>query len=147
MKRLCEQLLNLIRPLGKVDRLILEIQRQYAEAMLLEDYHRYRSGLGAAGQAQFASRLRLLGYVVIGFATRGDGTEIAADISVVERHGEPISLRALPSQEVAIWEARAGEDVMRFSTSPDSWHHLAGRAGYALVRENVVVDLRIEVMS
>jgi hypothetical protein len=40
------------------------------------------------------------------------------------------------------------EDQLRHFSSPaESWHHLAGRAGYAIVRQSEVVDAIVTLLN
>ncbi len=39
------------------------------------------------------------------------------------------------------------DEVWQFSSSPDSWEHLAGRAGLALIRGRTVIDAYVTLMS
>lgn len=41
----------------------------------------------------------------------------------------------------------ATDEVWKFTTSKQSWRHLAGRAGYALVRDGVMICDAITVMA
>ena len=40
-----------------------------------------------------------------------------------------------------------GDVVWRFSSPPDSWRYLAGRAGFALVRDGKIVHSRMTILS
>jgi hypothetical protein len=42
---------------------------------------------------------------------------------------------------------RPGDDLWEYCISPESWQHLAGRAGYAVVREGEVVDGILTMMN
>ena len=42
---------------------------------------------------------------------------------------------------------RPGDELYRFSTSSDSWAHLAGRAGIALVRNGEIAKTIITMMN
>lgn len=46
-----------------------------------------------------------------------------------------------------VGQMREGDELWEFSSSPDSWHHLAGRAGIELVREGKVVDTIVTMMT
>jgi hypothetical protein len=50
------------------------------------------------------------------------------------------------------WESlkramRPGDELYRFTSSPESWKHLAGRAGIALVRDGEIVDTLVTMMN
>jgi hypothetical protein len=40
-----------------------------------------------------------------------------------------------------------GDKIVDFATAPDSWQHLAGRAGYVLVRHGKPVDTFVTMMN
>jgi len=40
-----------------------------------------------------------------------------------------------------------GDKIVAFESSADSWEHLAGRAGYVLVRGDEVVDQMITIIN
>ncbi len=40
-----------------------------------------------------------------------------------------------------------GDKIVDFATSPESWENLAGRAGYALVREGKPVETFVTMMN
>ncbi len=61
------------------------------------------------------------------------GNEISLDPL---HHG--LSFRLPPKPDDEVWE---------FSSSQDSWAHLAGRAGLALVRERTIIDAYITMMN
>jgi hypothetical protein len=42
---------------------------------------------------------------------------------------------------------RPGDDLWEYRSSPESWQHVAGRAGYAVVREGEVVDGILTMMN
>jgi hypothetical protein len=127
--------------------MIVEIQTQQTGSISLEAYRRYKGTLGPADQRRFDDRLRGSGFVITGFASGLQNRHIGADISVVEKLGQPIVLRELACAKFCNSPIKNGDQVMEFSTSPTSWRSLSGRAGVALVRNDVVVDVRIEVMN
>ena len=43
--------------------------------------------------------------------------------------------------------ARAGDELWQYDSGPDSWEHLAGECGYAIVRIGKVVDVWIEAVN
>ena len=50
------------------------------------------------------------------------------------------------------WEALKakmidGDEIWGFCSPSDSWQHLAGRAGYALVRDGEVIDCVVTMMN
>ncbi|MGH9351358.1 MAG: hypothetical protein ACRD2G_04230 [Terriglobia bacterium] len=52
-----------------------------------------------------------------------------------------------PIDRPLYFEPLPEDQVWRFTTSEESWRHLAGRSGYALVRNGVVVCDLVAVMS
>jgi hypothetical protein len=40
-----------------------------------------------------------------------------------------------------------GDEIWEFSSSADSWNHLAGRAGLALVRQGKVIDCIVTILN
>jgi hypothetical protein len=42
---------------------------------------------------------------------------------------------------------QAGDELRIFCSPKDTWNELAGRAGYAIVRDGEVVDIFVSVMS
>ena len=46
-----------------------------------------------------------------------------------------------------IVQMQEGDELWEFSSSSDSWQHLAGRAGIALVRDGKVVDSIVTLMN
>ena len=47
------------------------------------------------------------------------------------------------------WKAqiREGDELYYFSSSAEAWRNLAGREGYALIREGQVVDTMVTLMN
>jgi hypothetical protein len=118
---------------------------------------------------RFDRRLAQLGYVVTGFASDPQGQKLAVAVSVL-KIGIPFALtrlrgradslptpRRLAEDEVSLDPLHHGlsfqlppkpdDEVWEFSSSQDSWAHLAGRAGLALVRERTVIDAYITMMN
>jgi len=40
-----------------------------------------------------------------------------------------------------------GDELWAFSSPADSWEHLAGRAGFAVVRDGVPINITVTVMN
>jgi hypothetical protein len=40
-----------------------------------------------------------------------------------------------------------GDEIWYFASDPESWQHLAGREGYALVRDGDVIDALVTAMN
>jgi hypothetical protein len=52
-----------------------------------------------------------------------------------------------PWQQVLAQKMVPGDEIWEFSSPPESWACLAGRAGIALVRDGEVVELITTIMS
>jgi hypothetical protein len=134
-----------------------------------EDYQEFSSKLPWTDREHFDSRLAQMGFVVTGFATGREGQELAVAIPVLEI-GMPFALTTLRGRagslpathppatgEISLDPLQHGpkfrlppkpdDEVWQFSSSPDSWEHLAGRAGLALVREGTVIDAYVTMMN
>lgn len=78
-------------------------------------------------------------------------------ITLEEAEGSPIPIRETGELKPFgymndQWEQfkaamRPGDELYRFSTSSDSWAHLAGRAGIALVRNGEIAKTIITMMN
>jgi len=62
------------------------------------------------------------------------------------REGE-ISLDPLQHDLEFGLPTKPDDEVWEFASPPESWKHLAGRAGLALVRERTVIDAYVTLMS
>jgi hypothetical protein len=158
-----------VEPSAALDRWIADIQNRYSNPLPFDDYREISSKLPWSDREHFDSRLAQLGYVVTGFASDPQGQELAVAVSVL-KIGIPFALtrlrgradslptpRRLAEDEIALDPHHHGlsfrhppkpnDEVWEFSSSQDSWAHLAGRAGLALVRERTVVDAYITMMN
>lgn len=158
-----------VEPSGASDRWVSEVQSRYSNSLPLEDYREISSKLPWTDREHFDSRLAQLGYVVTGFATGPDNQALAVAFPVLGI-GMPVAMTrqrgkagALPPPrlpregEISVDPLQHGlrfrlpmkpdDEVWEFSSSPDSWEHLAGRAGLALVRDRTVVDAYVTLMS
>ena len=158
-----------VEPSAALDRCVSEIQTKYSSSLPFEDYRKLRSELPSADRVHFDSWLAQLGYVVTGFATGPDGQEFAVAVPVLGigmpfaltklrgRAGSPPSPHRPAEGQVSLDPLQHGlkfrlppkpeDEVWQFSSSSDSWAHLAGRAGLALIRERTVIDAYVTMMS
>jgi hypothetical protein len=158
-----------VEPSAALDRWISDIQNRYSNALPFEDYREMASKLPWSDREHFDHRLAQLGYVVTGFASDPQGQELAVAVPVL-KIGIPFTLtrlrgradslpmpRRLAENEISLDPLHHGlsfqlppkpdDEVWEFSSSQDSWAHLAGRAGLALVRERTVIDAYITMMN
>lgn len=158
-----------VEPSGASDRWVSEVQSRYSNSLPFEDYREISAKLPWSDHEHFDSRLAQLGYVVTGFASGSEGEELAVTVPVLGI-GMPFALTRLRGRAGSLPTPRRAaegkisldplqhglkfrlptkpdDEVWQFSSSPDSWEHLAGRAGLALVRERTVVDAYVTLMS
>ncbi|MBS0523756.1 MAG: hypothetical protein JSS04_08980 [Proteobacteria bacterium] len=153
-----------VEPSAALDRWVSKVQARYSGSLPFEDYREISSKLSWSDQAHFDSRLARLGYVVTGFAIGPEGQEFAVAVTVL-KIGTPLALTELLGRAGSLpaegrfslnplqhglqfrLPPKPDDAVWQFSSSPDSWAHLAGRAGLALVRERTVVDAYVTSMS
>ena len=151
-----------VEPSAALDRWVSDIQNRYSNTLPFEDYREIASKLPWSDRKHFDSRLAQLGYVVTGFATDPQGHDLAVAVSVL-KIGIPFALtrlrgradsmpapRKLAENEISLdplhhglafrLQPKPDDEVWEFSSSRDSWAHLAGSAGLALVREKTVID-------
>lgn len=158
-----------VEPSAALERWIADIQNRYSNALPFEDYREIASKLLWTDREHFDSRLAQLGYVVTGFATDPQGQDLAVAVPVLKiripfaltkLRGRVDSLpapRRLAENEISLDPLHHGllfelptkpdDEVWEFSSSRDSWEHLAGRAGLALVRERIVIDAYVTMMN
>jgi hypothetical protein len=130
---------------------ISEIRQLYPTSLPFEVYQSVLEKLPWSDETHFDKQLEELGYVVVGFAKSSDGQEIAVATSVL-KIGMSIELTGLrgtaASAGISFRTAQKPDDeVWDFSSSRDSWQHLAGRAGLALVRDGTVIETSVTVMN
>ena len=105
-----------------------------------------------------------------GFATTSEGRELAVaaavlkigiPITLVRMLGRADSLSLRPHRAKKKQESfdplrygfsfqvtpRPDDEIWEFSSSPESWEHLAGRAGAALVRDGTVIDACVTALN
>ena len=159
-----------VEPSAALHRGVSDIQNRYSNALPFEDYQEIASKLPWTDRERFDSRLAQLGYVITGFATDPQGQDLAVALSVALKIGIPFALtelrgrasslpapRRLAENEISLDPPHHGElfefppkpddEVWEFSSSRDSWEHLAGRAGLAFVRERTVIDAYVTMMN
>jgi hypothetical protein len=69
-----------------------------------------------------------------------------ADVEAGFAHRPPVG-RWLEDWRALVAAMRPGDELWEYCSSPESWQHLAGRAGYAVVREGEVVDGILTIMN
>ena len=153
-------------PPAELDRWIYEVQTRYPDALLpFADYEHLRHKLPGpwTDREHLDNRLSQLGYAITGFATSPEGQDLPVAVRVLERaDGMPFRLTrmcgkgssSLPPGGVAEDGSlsfqiapKSDDEVWAFSSSSESWEHLAGRAGLAIVRERTVVDAFVTLMN
>jgi hypothetical protein len=145
-------------PSPALDRLVSEAQSRYSRALPFEDYQEFSSKLPWSDREHFDSRLAELGYLLTGFATGPEGEGLAVAVGVLQI-GMPFALTRLLGRAGTLpatlpgdrpefrLPPEPGDEVWEFSSSPDSWERLAGRAGLALVREGTVIEAYVTAIS
>jgi hypothetical protein len=158
-----------IPPSAELSSRISEIRQRYPTSLPFDVYRSVLNNLPWSDKTHFDKQLEELGYVVMGFAKSLDGQEIAVAMSVLKigisieltrLRGAVASLpkpRKLSSNEPSLDPLDAGisfrtaqkpdDEVWDFSSSRDSWQHLAGRAGLALVRDGTVIETYVTLMN
>lgn len=79
-----------------------------------------------------------------------ENRKCALSVRVARELGQPIILVSQvknANRESRFSDRMPGDQVWKFSTSSDSWEHLAGRSGLGLLRGGVVIDTLIEIMN
>ena len=158
-----------IAPSAELASRISEIRQRYPISLPFDVYQSVLKKLPWSDKTHFDKQLEELGYVVMGFAKTSDGQEVAVAMSVLKigisieltrRRGTVASLpkpRKPSSNERSFDPLDAGisfrtaqkpdDEIWDFSSSRDSWQHLAGRAGLALVRDGTVIEHYVSVMN
>lgn len=154
-----------VEPSAELDRWISEIRDRYSNSLSFKEYKEILAKLSWTDHHHFDSRLTKLGYAVTGFATDAEGQDIAVAVPVLSI-GMPIGLtrfrgkaaslpapRRLSENEISLdpldqnlsfkLQPKPNDELWEFSSSRDTWEHLAGCAGLALVRERTVIDAYI----
>jgi len=142
-------------------RWISEIQTRYRGSLPVKIYRGIVNKLPWEDRVRFDEQLSHLDYVITGCARRLGGQDLAVSVGVVEI-GEPEPFRltkmlckvgALPlppsvDQQISFRLAlKPDDEIWEFSSSPESWTALAGRAGFALVRQMTVIDAHVTIMN
>lgn len=153
----------------KMEITLLEILDRYSGSVPFEDYSAALKELPWSDKTHFNNELENRGYVITGFARGPDDQAMAVAISVLEI-GIPIELtrmlgtvgtvsssRTPAANEISIdpldtetffrTTQKPDDEVWDFTSSEDSWGHLAGRAGLALVRRGTVIETYITIMN
>jgi hypothetical protein len=85
-------------------------------------------------------------------------TQLKRKMEKLRGNPKPLDWGSVPilqqglSSHLIYWSAlkriiKPTDELYRFSTSPESWAHLAGRSGYALVRNRKVVAHIVTLMN
>jgi hypothetical protein len=159
-----------VAPSAELDRCVSEVRIRYSHSLPIEAYGESLSKLPWTDYGHFDQRLTELGYVVTGFAITSEGQELAVAVSVL-KIGIPITLvrmrgradslsprpRRAKKEQKSFDPLRHGfsfrvtprpdDEIWEFSSSLESWQHLAGRAGVALVRDGTVIDACVTVLN
>lgn len=139
-------------PSSEVERQISDIRAQYGDSLPVEVYRAAIAPLSWSDRFHFDDQLQQLGKHITGFARRPECDFIPVAIPILEI-GLPIKLRglALPNESEAVCfrtKSLPQDEIWHFSTSADRWEkHLSQRAGLALVRDGVVIELSVSIMS
>lgn len=137
-------------PSAEIEQLISETLRQYVKEMPLADYRAITSTLAWPNRQHFDERLSQMAFTITGAVKGPDGQDLAALIPALEICGGYTLFRFSghannPSHFRHSIET--GDELLGFSSSAESWKHLAGRSGLALVRGNIVIEAYITVMN
>lgn len=70
-------------------------------------------------------------------------------VAEVEAGFKPQQLSAswLEDWKALVATMQPGDELWSYCSPPDSWHQLAGRAGYAVVRQGEVIDVILTMMN
>jgi hypothetical protein len=159
-----------VAPSAELDRYVSEVRIRYSNSLPIEAYTEIESKLPCTDRDHFDQRLTELGYVVTGFATTSEGQELAVAAAVlkigipiilVRMLGRADSLSPRPHRAKKKQKSfdplrygfsfqltvRPDDEIWEFSSSPESWEHLAGRAGAALVRDGTVIDACVTALN
>jgi hypothetical protein len=150
---------------AELSRQIAGIQKRYPGSLPYDIYSKLASELDRKDRHHLDRQLVGLGYTITGFARYAGGKGLAVAIPaigfggpidltkslgsvdssqmLVDEHGRKSSSSGLPFRSAL----QADDQIWQFSSSQDSWAHLAGRGGLALVREGVLIDTYVTVMS
>jgi hypothetical protein len=96
-----------------------------------------------------------LGYLVTNFATNPEGGDLVAEFNVVSQIGDKNTFVQIERHyhPEAYYNRAFGmrpeleDEIWRFRSSDDSWQHLAGIEGVALVRKGTVINVSISTIS
>jgi len=158
-----------VEPSVELDRWVSEVQKRYANSLPFEAYREIVGKLPWTDYEHFDKQLAQLGCTITGYAKGPEGQDFAVAVPVL-KVGMPFTLtrlrgsidslpipRKLAQNEISLdplhhglsfrLPPRPDDEVWEFSTSQDSWQHLAGRAGLALIREKTVIDAYVTMMN
>jgi len=150
--------------------LIGDVLARFVDSKIpFEEYRAIREKLSWRERWPFDESLATLGYVITGAVKAPDGQVFSATIQVLgicsdftltKFRGYANNLPTppkLPANAISADPLRhplrfrvpvePDDEIWGFSSSQDSWEHLAGRSGLALVRGKVVIDAEVTIMS
>jgi hypothetical protein len=161
----------------RVHRCLSDLQTRYSVSLPFEVYLEARGKISWSDHEHFHTRLSQLGYLITGFTKGDDYAvtvpvvvKLWSPIALTRIRSNGVSLP--PPRIVAAkagegsfketWDhmadrsalrasfllpLQAGDEIWHFSSSPDSWARMAGRAGLALVRDRTVVEVVVTMMN
>lgn len=167
--------LFLSRRKGEVQNWIRSIQKRYADSLPYNAYQQVMTHLPHSRRADFQKQLSELGYVVTGLVKDVEGAEFAVaatslsatspfsdiPLTLVQPLASDISSWPLPSRmwhlgsndshslppKIGGWLTHPDDEIWEFLSDQRSWENLAGRGGLARVRNRVVIEIYVTVLS
>jgi hypothetical protein len=156
-------------PSAELDRWMARIRENPAKSLSFAAYRKIVDKLPWTDREHLDEQLARLGVMITGYVKDAQGNAVPATVRVLEV-GSPFTLiasrgragslptpPALAAGEISADPLRHGlsfrlpvrpdDEVWVFSSSPDTWRHLAGRAGLALIREGTVIDAYVTRMN
>lgn len=156
-------------PSAELDRRMARIREKPARSLSFAAYRDIVDTLPWTDWKHLDEQLARLGVTITDYVTDAQGNAVPATVRVLEA-GSPFTLTALRGQVGSLptppalvageisadplrhslsfrLPVRPDDEVWMFSSSPDTWRHLAGRAGLALIREGTVIDAYVTRMN
>jgi hypothetical protein len=134
------------RPARAVRTKLRKLQEAGTRELTFPEFRQLRSDIKWNQVADLMKGLDSLGITVDGVKT-GDDRLSKMSSRIANNLCQPILLTRRADDESGFRPFEADDEVWKFTTSPESWKNLCGRAGYALVRSGVVVDVQVTVMN
>ncbi|GEM_PF-3111389 len=167
--------LFLSRKSGEVQNWVRSIQERHTGSLPHNAYQEVMAHLPQSRRADFQKQLSELGYVVTGLVKDVEGTGFAIAITrlsvtspfsdipltLVQRLAPDISSWPLASRmwhlgnddsrslppKIRGWLTHSDDEIWEFLSDQRSWENLAGRGGLARVRNRVVIEIYVTVLS